>query len=952
MIYTIFVVMLLIAVGFYWFIIRPLKISSNAATHKDVEDLYQRPKSFTDLLPWMDFDYVNQTFTLEDGSPGVMFEVSMLPTEARPPDYLSEIEDGIRSALNFSIPECDTPWILQFYVQDDGDMSSFIKSYEDYFPEERKTHPFTQHFLKCMREHIQRISNEKGYFIDNMVSGSPWGAKERKVRCFLYKRLSKQDKEEFENSDDNNAEKQLNEIMEKLSTQLQATGLIVNRCLEEEFVRWMLAWLNPENVKKFNLNDITTTNQEKPFGFDLSRVLSLQEPTSKEGSWYFDAKPHRVITVDSLRRSPVPGHLTGERRIGDRNLAFFDDLPAGSIANVTVVIKAQDQVKNHLSRLQYASKGDSAEAELTASDATDALQAIQKGDNLYPTSINIFIRGSDNRDLKDKLNKTHSLLITHGLNTINEKNMMLPLYAYIRNLPMNFEPEKERIFPLSRYVFSSHIARLVPLWGRDRGTQNHGFLFYNRGGEPLSFDPFNPNDRAGNAFGLLLGPPGAGKSAMMVYLLMQTIALYNTRIFVIEKGNSFELLAEHCKAMGMSVNSVSLTQKSDISLPPFANALRMLEREEKKEEDLNKSYLVESNLDNFDASKIDEYIQEVMQDENNDSDEERDLLGEMELIGKIMITGGDEEEEKKMTRSNRLILRQAIVDAAVKKRDALVSKKLTKEPVSDFDEVVITSDVVNSLRDLSRDDSRHEKSRLRAEEMADAMELFCTGLLGKFFNRPGKLWPENDLTVMDLGIFSQDAYKDGLSIAVVGLMNIITGIAERDQHSKRPILVIADEPHLLFDNVLLVVLFIKLVKMYRKLGCWPWFLTQNMEDFPGDARKLLSMLEWFIALVCPKEQIELISNFKDLTQEQKSLLLAAQKESKKFTEAVVISKTILALIRNVPPPISLALAQTEQHEKAVRAEIMKEKQCSKLEASYEVANRIIEYKEKEVLDRA
>jgi hypothetical protein len=46
------------------------------------------------------------------------------------------------------------------------------------------------------------------------------------------------------------------------------------------------------------------------------------------------------------------------------------------------------------------------------------------------------------------------------------------------------------------------------------------------------------------------------------------------------------------------------------------------------------------------------------------------------------------------------------------------------------------------------------------------------------------------------------------------------------------------------------------------------------------------------------------------------------------------------LFRNVPPPLSLALAMTEKHEKAARAEIMREQNCSELEAVYVIAERI------------
>ncbi|WP_221892289.1 hypothetical protein [Teredinibacter haidensis] len=143
--------------------------------------------------------------------------------------------------------------------------------------------------------------------------------------------------------------------------------------------------------------------------------------------------------------------------------------------------------------------------------------------------------------------------------------------------------------------------------------------------------------------------------------------------------------------------------------------------------------------------------------------------------------------------------------------------------------------------------------------------------------------------------------------------------------------------------MLLAPYLVKIVKMWRKLGAWLWLATQNMEDFPNSAKKLLGMFEWCIAMVCPKEQIEQIARFKDLTLEQKSMLLAAHKEPGKYTEGVIIADKVQALFRNVPPPIALALAMTEKHEKRERAKIMEEKGCSELEAVLEIASNMIKH---------
>ena len=59
---------------------------------------------------------------------------------------------------------------------------------------------------------------------------------------------------------------------------------------------------------------------------------------------------------------------------------------------------------------------------------------------------------------------------------------------------------------------------------------------------------------------------------------------------------------------------------------------------------------------------------------------------------------------------------------------------------------------------------------------------------------------------------------------------------------------------------------------------------------------------------------------------------------------MVLADNLEALFRNVPPPLSLALAMTEKHEKAERADIMRERHCSELEAAHIVAARIAEHR--------
>jgi hypothetical protein len=69
-------------------------------------------------------------------------------------------------------------------------------------------------------------------------------------------------------------------------------------------------------------------------------------------------------------------------------------------------------------------------------------------------------------------------------------------------------------------------------------------------------------------------------------------------------------------------------------------------------------------------------------------------------------------------------------------------------------------------------------------------------------------------------------------------------------------------------------------------------------------------------------------------------MLSARKEAGKFTEGVILSKSMEVLFRAVPPSLYLALAQTEPEEKAERYQLMQQYGCTELEAAFKVAEKI------------
>ena len=718
-----------------------------------------------------------------------------------------------------------------------------------------------------------------------------WRGKIRRIRATLYQR---QVAHRFHAGEDR--EQRLDDIVTRFRTSLELAGVASVRLGLAEFREWMLPWFNPrprcaDSDCRRLLDTVGSVPDPLPLRYDVGQdlLLSLPRSDAERGVWWFDGLPHQVVTVQGLRRVPEIGHLSAERHHGDRMRTLFDGVPTGTILTMTIVVRAQTAISDHVSGIKKAAVGDSAEAKLTRKHVDVVESEMAQRNKLFPTSLAFYVRGMDLNDLQKRRNQLSMLLLANGLQPIAEESDLLVLDSYLRNLPMAYDPSLDQTRRRSKLMFARDVAHLLPVYGRSRGRGNPGFVFFNRGAEPLCFDPLATAERKKNAHLLVLGPSGAGKSAMLVYLLQQAMARHRPRLFVIEAGGSFELLGEHFKAHGLTVHTIKLQPSENVSLPPFIQAKHLAQATDS----------VESN---------------------------RDYLGEMEIIARVMITGGDAGENDRLTRADRTMIREAILSAG-RSADA-------------GGEDVLTEHVVNALRTCSQDAQEPENRKIRAREMADSMALFTSGVAGHFFNRSGQDWLDADVTIFEIGLLAREGYEDQLTVAYLSLMSHINDLVEKYQHANRQTVVVTDEGHVVLTHPLLANYVVKITKMWRKFGAWFWIATQNLADFPDQSQRMLNMIEWWLCLAMPKDEIEQLARFRELSEADRLVLSAARKEPGKYVEGVWLADEIQSLFRNVPPALSLALAMTEKHEKAKRRQIMNAKGCSEYEAALVVSAQL------------
>ncbi|EKR2566609.1 conjugative transfer ATPase, partial [Escherichia coli] len=830
-------------------------------------------------------------------------------------ERLEQIRDTVEDALQDSFDEYDThPWVVQFFCQDENDVDAYLDHLRGYVKPHAQRTAFTEAWLGEMERHLRGIARPEGLFTDTLVTGQPWRGQQRRTRMVVYRRIGKN------SHDPMPPVAMLNQVCERVVGALGGAGVRCTRMNGLQVHGWLLRLFNPrpEWVDRDTLYRLATraAPQETPEGMmpvmtDFAESLWFTPPVSdpENGVWWLDGLPHAAVVVEKLRTPPAPGTLTGEKARGEKTVnALMDTFPEGTLLCMTIVVQPQDTLEERFTRLSKNAVGENTESIRARQDVATVKEYLGNRHKLYRAGISFLLRAEDMDSLKRKRVALTTALLGAGLQPVRPEFDVGPLNSWLRALPMCFDPDTDRKQWYTRLMWVQHLAGLLPVTGRETGTGHPGFSFFNRGGDVLTFDPLNKLDRTQNAHLLLFGPTGAGKSATLCAVLSQMMAVHRPRLFIAEAGNSFGLLADYFESLGLSVNKISVKPGSGVSLPPFADAYKLVEEGQ--------------TLQDVDEQALPEI------DEGDEEEDQRDILGEMEISARMMITGGDPKEEAALKRADRAMIREAL----------LIATHTTYREGRQM----LPADLQTALWEISRDSQRNEVRRVKAAEMAEALGMFTQpgSFEADLFNREGVLWPEADVTLIDLGHLAREGYEAQMALTMVSMTNMINNIAERDQYLGRDILFVVDEAHIVTANPLLAPYKTKVVKMWRKLGAWLWLATQNLKDYPNVAEKMLNMAEWWVCLTMPPEEVNSIARFKALTEEQKAVLLSASKLSGCYTEGVVLAKKVEALFRVVPPSIYLALGMTEKEEKAERRALMKAHQCSELEAAFHVARKL------------
>lgn len=930
----------------------------------EVKRQYQSQPSLSAYLPWLDWSDETHTFLLEDGvSVGCLLELRDFSTESLPEASIEAIHTKLTGALSRLVPlEEFNPWVIQFFIQDDLTLEPLAQKLARYVPPSLRDKPLTQRYLQMMNAHFEALTQEKGLF-DDPLSGLPFKGKTRRIRLALYRRYADKKHPPTEDVLD-----ELIGVSESLIANLQAFGMKVRRMKGKAVYEWLVRWFNPRpEMTEGKVDSLLARypypkDEEKPFGWSFSQNIFFSTPRSETKGWLFDNLIHRVMVFKEISNLPDIGLISRERAVGDSRYALFDKLPEGAIYTLQITFEAKSALEKHLDKIEKSAVG-KGQGPLRVKEAVARARLEVASQHLLFRAVQaIYYRADDESTLAKTERQLMALLSNVGLSVISPQDELNRLDSYLRFLPCNFNPLFDKAYSYrSNYLYASDVAALLPVYGRSRGQGEapHN-IFYNRGGEPFIFDELSPLFKTANAHMAILGSTGAGKSVLLNTQIFQSLAMRGSRVFVIEAGGSFDLLGRYVEQFGVSVNRITFSRSQPIAMNPFAEsykALAQIEAEERafltyggRLQDESEGGAINQIIE-VHAKKLQEELQlKVGEDKDRDADREahkseasdiidkadesRDILSEMALALRIMITGGLDKEEERFTLADDMLILETLVETIKHCKKAEIPQVLTIHIIEGFK----SASERQTLPDVAK----------RLDEMARAISGFVKNpLKAQFFNRPSNPLPETDLTIINLGFLQEKQNGAMMSVLFISLLARILALAEANQYSGRPIELYIDEAHIPLKNPLAAVFLILMAKVARKIGLWLRPATQNIEDFATEeAKKMLSMMETWLCLALNKKEVSLIKQFRAVSEEEEALLLDIRKYQGLYSEGVLLGSRFKGLFRNVPPRLMLALAMTEQSEKAERQEIMTREGVDELKAAELIAERLLTQRKK------
>lgn len=879
-------------------------------TIRQYDKLFASTPAFVDYFPVIDFDDENHVFIFDDQlNVGMAWELTARDLDAKPEDTLEQFNQLLAKALTDLPIDEEIPYTVQLFLQN-AETDNLGTQMQNALPEHLKKEAFSQAVIELMTEHSDMLTHEHGLYRDKRVgTGKGWRVSSQRIFMLIYRKAPESYWKKHRKTP---AQKLVDDTR---SIIMALNGLKIQTQLMDDYdlIRWLAPIFSAGAFDAKQFSRQRCHNARELASYDIGQRCFQVAPVYHDsgthsvddferGIFKFGDQYLRFLTTDGLQEIPENGCLTIAQE--EDAASAWEQFPPGSMMTWTIVPEAQQKADAALEELEMKTQNAQSEhVQFTKKQIQEAKrQRLENREFIFYTQIGVYLSANSVTELNDKTYMAMDVIKgTRVLSFIRPEHDLLSPDSFKSALPFVYDFEHDRKNSnRARMTYLSQLAAILPVYGVGKGSNNPCYVMYKRSGEPFMYNPYLKSDRVRVAHQVVFGPTGAGKSATMINLALMSIAVNNPRMFILDKGNSFGLLADYAESLGKKVRRYTFNANSKDTFPPFFETEKALEENNDKLTDVS----------------------------GPEDDEKRSYIAEMLNSLKIMVTGGNAKNVDAMEQADINFLQKSLIAAL----ESAVAKGAKHAIISDVHEQMMKLSTEELLEPL----------QLRFRTMADALELWTQGLRGKLFNQIGEGFDENaDLTLIETGALANEGSEDMFAVAGLAAMTNITALGERCQYEKRHIEVFMDEGHYWMTLLILIKGIIQATKVWRKLGIWLTLATQDFSDFPIEAKKILTQAEFWLLLSMEEEEAQQISRFKDLTAEEHHLIRQAIIEKPNYSEATLISKRFgCGLNRFIPPSLVLALAQTDKDEKAERQELMQKHDCTELEAAFMVADNI------------
>lgn len=194
-------------------------------------------------------------------------------------------------------------------------------------------------------------------------------------------------------------------------------------------------------------------------------------------------------------------------------------------------------------------------ADLAAVKNATAADNVYNRQRMMDAGIYCSFFGFNQAKVEERAELAQGALFDEGIVELTRGDAMMH-----HSFPLNYRPSARALIRREQPLLSSHAGRLAPIFVEYQGIDSPAILVNNRAGQPIFIDLFGSQCKT--AHSLVCGSTGTGKSFAFNMLLMTMVAKYRPKVWLIDKGRSYESL---CYALDGGYIDLVLEAQGDLT---------------------------------------------------------------------------------------------------------------------------------------------------------------------------------------------------------------------------------------------------------------------------------------------------------------------------------------------------------------------------------------------------